>query len=100
VPGQRPRLRVGSHGDYDRIADHAISYRFAAETAALSGDLDDVEHVIRARLALAACLQQCGWQPPEGGESARHRDEELVAEPNGALEAEVRRREPAKGGAS
>ena len=77
-----PTRRAG----YDEIAACADVYRDAMRALDLATRLGASEDVLRARLALAACLMDAGWQPTGPILATIHRDEELLRESNGALD--------------
>ena len=73
---------------YDDIAECAAQYACARERIG-SGThvLADYEAVLRARVALAECLLRAGWTPPQKTQDLLTLDRQLLAQPNGSIEA-------------
>ena len=73
---------------YDDIAECAAQYasardRISADTHVLA----DYQAVLRARVALAECLLSAGWTPPQRSQHLLTLDRQLLAQPNGSIEA-------------
>jgi hypothetical protein len=84
VPNQsEPYPRRNS---YEEIVACADLYRDALLAADLPTRLGASEDVLRARLALAECLMNVGWQPTARILAIINRDEDLLRESNGALD--------------
>ena len=73
---------------YDDIAECAAEYASARERiGADTHVLADYEAVLRARVALAECLLRAGWTPPQQTQHLLTLDRQLLAQPNGSIEA-------------
>ena len=74
--------------NYDDITDCAAEYASAREQiAAGTHVLADYEAVLRARVALAECLLRAGWTPQLQTQHLLTLDRQLLAQPNGSIEA-------------
>ena len=74
-----------NHG-LDVIAAFAARLRAASALGQRADALTDCELVIRARLELAQSMIENGWWPSKRVRSSLRRDEQLLAEGNGAAE--------------
>jgi hypothetical protein len=81
-----PSGRYPHRDSYGEIVACADLYRDALQAADLLTRLGASEDVLRARLALAECLMNIGWQPTARLLAIIHSDEELLRESNGALD--------------
>jgi hypothetical protein len=71
---------------YDAIAAAAEVYRATVAAGDLPVRLGASEDVLRARLALAECLMDVGWQPSARILAMIHKDEDLLLQSNGGLD--------------
>lgn len=70
---------------YDEIAACAMAYAKAQEQHR-HDDLDSAEAIIAARLALAHCLIEAGWQPGPEQSEALTRDRAVLGLVPGSME--------------